>query len=170
MIKDWININSIEDFKKVGNFTYVRRLIKEDLNEFNKNNGNSEIDILKVLHITSNSIEGLIEKIKLLKTFAEKILINIDNIKDNKCDSNKYFKSDKHEIIFYLNELDGEERLNKLSVYKAHYLNETLARKWYLDIAKKIHPDTLVKDKIDGSEEAMSKLIAIYNGMKNNEK
>lgn len=105
----------------------------------------------------------------LIKAFVEENRINIDSIKENNCYSNKYFKSDKHEIIFYLNELDGEERLNKLSVYKAHYFNESVARKWYLDIAKKIHPDTLIKDKIDGSEDAMSKLIAIYNGMKNKE-
>ena len=73
-------------------------------------------------------------------------------------------------MIFYLNELDGEERLNKLSVYKIHYLNEELARKWYLDIAKKIHPDVLIKDNINGAEEAMSNLTAIYNGMRSNGK
>lgn len=170
MIKDWININNVEDFKKVGNFTYVRRLIKEDLNEFSKKNCITEIEILKVLHMTSNSISGLVEKINVLKVFVGKNIINIDSIQHDENYSNEYFKSEAHEIIFYLNELDGDERLNKLSVYKAHYLNEELARKWYLNIAKKIHPDALVNDKIVGAEEAMSKLIAIYNGMRNNGK
>lgn len=170
MIKDWININNKDDFKKIGNFTYVRKMIKEDLSEFSNNNCKSKLDLSKMINITSNSINGLIKKIVLLKSFIEENSKNMSISEGGKVDSNKYFKSEAHEMVFYLNELDGEERLNKLAVYKIHYLNEELARKWYLDIAKKIHPDVLIKDNIDGAEEAMSNLTAIYNGMRNNGK
>lgn len=170
MIEDWININNKEDFKKIGNFNYVRKMIKEDISKFNKDNSISGGELSKILNITSNSISGLIKKIVLLKTFIEKNSENTIISEQENIILNKYFKSEAHEIIFYLNELDGEERLNKLSVYKIHYLNEELARKWYLDIAKKIHPDVLIKDNINGAEEAMSNLTAIYKGMRNNGK
>lgn len=170
MIEDWININNKEDFKKIGNFNYVRKMIKEDISKFSKDNSISGVDLSKILNITSNSTSGLIKKIVLLKTFIEKNSENTIISEQENITLNKYFKSEAHEIIFYLNELDGEERLNKLSVYKIHYLNEELARKWYLDIAKKIHPDVLIKDNINGAEEAMSNLTAIYNGMRSNGK
>ena len=86
MIEDWININNKEDFKKIGNFNYVRKMIKEDISKFSKDNSISGVDLSKILNITSNSTSGLIKKIVLLKTFIEKnsentIISEQDNIK-----------------------------------------------------------------------------------------
>lgn len=172
MIKDWININNEEEFKKLGNFIYVRKLIKEDLNEFKSKNCITEIDILKVLHMTSNSIIGLVEKIKVIKTFVKANYINVeeknDLEKNNSTDVNsdrEYFKSEAHELIYYLIQLDGEERMDKLNIYSTHYHDKELAKSWYKDIAKKIHSDKLNNREIIGAEEAMSELTAIYKKM-----
>jgi len=182
MIEEWININNEEEFKKLGNFTYVRRLIKEDLNEFSSKNCMMDMDILKVLHITSNSINGLVEKIKVLKIFLQKNYIhlnsesdsqeaiNIDKNGNREINNDSYFfKSEVHELIYFLTQLDGEERMSKLKIYKSHYLNKDLARTWYCDISKRIHPDKLCGINIKGANMAMSNLTAIYKSMRNDE-
>lgn len=46
---------------------------------------------------------------------------------------NEYFISPVHELIFYLRELDGEARLDKLGITKFHYHNKAYAEKWYED-------------------------------------
>ena len=56
--------------------------------------------------------------------------------------------------------------MEKLKIYKAHYINKDLAKEWYKEIAKKIHPDVC---KEDGAEEAMAELTSIYNKMVSNE-
>ena len=92
--------------------------------------------------------------------------INFDNINNNYND-NKYFISKASEYIFYLVELDGKERMEKLKVTRKHYSNKKVAKEWRDNIAKEIHPDVC---KIKDAEKAIAKLNQLYSGMISNEK
>ena len=74
----------------------------------------------------------------------------------------EYFKSNADQYIFYLVELDGKTQATKLGISKLMYHNADLAKKWYRQIAKIIHPDITKHPK---SEEAMSVLNDIYKKM-----
>ena len=69
------------------------------------------------------------------------------------------------ELVYILNNIDGEKRAEKLGITKKHYGGKQAqanAKKWYLLGAKKIHPDMC---KLEGVEQAFSKLNELYNGM-----
>lgn len=161
MIKDWINANSNEDLLRLGKFTEVRAMVKKDLSEFSKDNFGKKDEIFKFILITSNSTKGLLKKIINLREFINKA--NDVTVKEELDDG--FFKSKAHEYIYYLTELDGDERINKLKIYKSHYLNKDAAKKWYREISKEIHPDKLVERKLKNSERAMAELSAIYSEM-----
>lgn len=52
-----------------------------------------------------------------------------------------YFKSEAVKIIYFLVELDGEARQNKLKITARLYRDIREARKWRDDLLKKVHPD-----------------------------
>lgn len=162
MIKDWIDINEVDELSKIGNFNYVRNLIKKDLEEFRVTNFEYEIDMMKILNITSNSREGLVNKIKILRSFIKSQ--SKENIVQSSyvSDDNDYFKSESHEIIYYLLELDGKERMKKLDVAEVYYYDKDMAKIWYHELTKKIHPDKVSNLDKDIATKAMSTLTAIY--------
>lgn len=79
----------------------------------------------------------------------------------------QYFVSKEAEIIFYLVELSGEVRLNKLGLTKSHYSNKNKATKWRNTILKIIHPDKCLHLR---SSEATKTLNSIYKEMIGNGK
>lgn len=166
MIQDWLNANSKEDLLKLGKFTEVRAMIKKDLREFSKDNFGKKDEIFKFIIITSNSTNGLLKKITNLREFINK---SGEIIKDEENSNEDFFKSKAHEYIYYLTELDGEERINKLKIYKSHYLNKDVAKKWYREISKEIHPDKLIGKKLKNLDKAMAELSAIYREMVDSE-
>ena len=66
------------------------------------------------------------------------------------------------EYIFYLLELEGELRMQKLGINKSHFTNKKKAKQWRDKISKEIHPD---KSDHKKAEEAMAKLNSIYEAM-----
>jgi len=79
---------------------------------------------------------------------------NIDELKNYK---NDFFKSKQAELLFYLTKLDGKQRNRMLGLKNEHYSNNKLAKKWYRDLVKYVHPDT------GGNEKAFSTLKKIYD-------
>jgi DnaJ-class molecular chaperone len=53
----------------------------------------------------------------------------------------EYFKSDVHRILFLLLEVDGRRRNAMLGIRRIHYCSKRKAKKWFLRLALKIHPD-----------------------------
>ena len=53
------------------------------------------------------------------------------------------FISKQAEYIYYLTELDGKTRNNKLGLTDIHYESKKEAKKWYKNIARLVHPDKL---------------------------
>ena len=66
----------------------------------------------------------------------------------------KYFVTKGSMYEFFLLELEGDQRLNKLGVTKQHYFDNVLATKWYEKIDKEIK-----------SKEAKEQLQTMYGKM-----
>lgn len=138
----WLNVNSVEELKSLGKFREVSREIKEDV-------GNN-------IKITGRGWNDIYENIIKFRNVIKKV----DNYQQKNNDS--YFVSPTDEYIFYLTELDGEIRMNKLGITKTHFTNKKKAKQWRDTISKQIHPDVSKHKK---SEEAMAKLNSIYSLM-----
>lgn len=90
------------------------------------------------------------------------------NTKYRKCDDviikheDPYFRSEASRYIFALVELDTEKRAELLGITRALYSDAKLAKKWYRDISKIIHPDVCNEAHAD---QAMAKLGQLYRRM-----
>lgn len=73
-----------------------------------------------------------------------------------------YFKSERLKYIFALTHMNGEERNKIINLTDYLYENKEEAKKWYHEIAKKIHPD-LNRDCQKQAEDAMKELKVIYS-------
>ena len=158
----WYEVKSVEELKSLGTLKSVKQEINKDIK------GITGIkEITQFIKMGSNSWKGQLTKIQNLKKIIE--LVNEENsiVSDNEEFSKEsYFKSDAHKYIFYLLELQGEIRMEKLKIYKSHYINNEVAKSWYKNIAKKIHPDVC---KDERAAEAMAELTSIFNNMVKNE-
>ena len=83
-------------------------------------------------------------------------------IKEITTPSEQYFISPSIEYIFYLVELDGEIRMNKLNITSKLFKDKKEAKSWRDKISKLIHPDVCTHAK---SSEAMMKLNELYQQM-----
>lgn len=144
---------TIEELKKIGNIRKLRKELKELLGDNIK--------------IKTKSWKDLLESIEALKKIAE--LINkMDSTQEEKeeheldKEQDLYFKGEAEKYIFYLLELDGKTRLNKLGVNKMHYAKKETASKWRNEIAKKIHPDNCTNKM---AQKAMNELNYLYREM-----
>jgi hypothetical protein len=114
----------------------------------------------KDIKIKSNTWQSLYESIESLRKIAQCFSDGVQS--ETEKSNDLYFKGEVEKIIFYLVELDGKLRLDKLGVNMMHYSKKELAEKWRNDIAKQIHPD---KCKHPKAVEAMSELNDIYKEM-----
>ena len=69
-----------------------------------------------------------------------------------------YFRGEAERYIFFLLELDGKPRLDKLGVNLMHYKSKGVAEAWRAQIAKVIHPDIC-------SHPLAGKAMTIFNDM-----
>lgn len=175
----WYNIETVDQLKNIGKFRDVSRMVKNDCGQIInvklgswKNLYNSIIQLKELIlefqedkdtiYSDNNSIDMNISTKKENTNLVRKIKdINMDN------DTSEFFTSKAAEYIFYLVELDGKERMDKLKVTRKHYCNKKVAKEWRDSIAKEIHPDLC---KIRDAEKAISKLNQLYAGMISNEK
>ncbi|MCS3665624.1 hypothetical protein GGP65_003268 [Salinibacter ruber] len=86
--------------------------------------------------------------------------------KDFSSGGNEFFISEPARLIFFLTELDRDEKLKKLNYKKIMNYRKEEAKKWRDSIAKKIHPDKCNHPK---SDEATEELNKIYRDIKSNE-
>lgn len=133
----------------------------------------SELKQIGKLNTLKNEINDFCNQSIIIKTNSwEKFYIAIDNIKKI-CNLNNaveqveicddlYFKGIAEKYIFFLLELDGKQRLDKLCVNRLHYAKKEIANKWRNDIAKIIHPDICHHPN---AEKAMSELNDMYKEM-----
>ncbi|MDX8289113.1 hypothetical protein SLL00_04890 [Metabacillus indicus] len=163
---DWLNVSSIEELKKLGKFTEIKKKISQEF-------GGS-------IKVSARSWDNLFTMIMELKLFLVKRTnlnkIDIDRNSNNSVSSNlrvvnytynrikniEYFKTEVDQYIYYLLELDGKVRQKKLNITDYHYRNNQYASKWYKDIIKIIDPDICKHEK---ANQAVAELNNIYKGM-----
>lgn len=75
----------------------------------------------------------------------------------------RYFISEAHEYMFYLLELSGKQRMNKLGITPMCYRNKGRAKQWRDEVSKIINSDVAFHP--DVLKEAESKLDEIYRNM-----
>lgn len=160
---DWLNANNIEDIKKFGTLNEVKKIIKNDLKVYFSGVKSKDKNIIEMISVKSSSWIGLLDKIKALKIFVNEFSdIKNNEIYNSDAYNNDYFKSKTDEYIFYLLEMDGKQRAEKLKINRKCYLNETEAKKWRNQIAKELHPD---KSNHKKATQATAKLNQLYKEM-----
>ena len=94
------------------------------------------------------------------------ITIGSDAVKsdENQSDDN-YFQSTSFKYIYALNHLEGKERNKAINLTDEIYDNADMAKKWYRDTMKLIHPDSNQTLKND-AEKAVVVLNQIYKRIK----
>lgn len=140
-----LNVKSVDELKSIGKFNEVKKELKKELEGFKG--------------IKWNSWDNLFKGIEAYKNF------NCKRKEDEKKEN--YFISKAAEYIFYLLELDGEARLEKLGITKMHFVSKDKAKNWRNNIAKIIHPD---KCNHKMAREATAKLSKIYMELTGDEK
>lgn len=146
MAVDFLKVESIEELKKCGSLPLIRE-------EFRTLVGNEDFAL------KTDTWDSMLESIMKVQN----LLKNFEALQQKKEESKElYFKGEAEKYLFYLLELQGEERLNKLGVNKMHYVNKERANKWKNNIAKIIHPDNCHHEK---AEEAMEVLNKLYEEM-----
>ncbi|MPQ45188.1 hypothetical protein [Clostridium tarantellae] len=160
---DWLNVESIEDLKAFGNLQKTRVLIRKDLETLFKNKKSKDKNIVEMIKLNSGSWQGLFDKIIALRSVIEDLQNNLVN---NNIVKEGYFNNLACEYIFYILELDGKQRADKLKITMKCYSNKKIAKKWRDSIAKVIHPD---KCPNKGATEAIVKLNQLYEEMVGNE-
>ncbi len=156
VILDWFSVTSVEELKVLGKFNEVRARIKDDGGKHIHISGRSWIDLLK-------SIEGFKQTLEKLNVIScQTVEVNIVNESSLVQSDREYFTNLANEYIFYLTQLDGELRMNKLGITSIHFSDKRKAKSWRDKISKTIHPD--VCHHVHASE-AMSQLNDLYNQM-----
>lgn len=136
--------NSKYELRDIGKFKFL----KHSINNLFEN----------VIIIKANSWEKFYNSINNIREFCN---LNNDYNKSNNS-NDLYFKGNAERYIFFLLELDGKERLDKLGINKLHYSKKEIANKWRNNIAKIIHPDICHHPN---AENAISKLNDMYKEM-----
>ena len=147
-------------------FVNIRLEIKKDLESLIKKHGYKEKTSLEIFKITSGTWTGLFNKIVIFRDILYSL--NKTNTKASNTiliQSNSeinYFKSEEDALIFYILEMDGKKRSEKLGITRNCFVNKSAAKKWRAKISLKIHPD---KTQNKNATKAAAKLNQLYSEM-----
>lgn len=182
---EWLYIKNKDDLKKYANerynknpFNKLRKEITEDLKNY-INNVDEKVKLNgDLILITASSWNKLFEKIYLFREITNKLGIN-NNEEETKVKVNEefeneffntdgyeseYFKSKNDELIFYIVELSGKKRNEKLGVKSEFYKDKVAAEKWRRNILLKIHPDISKNSKASEAIIQFEKLCELIIG------
>lgn len=152
---EWLKVKDLEELKQLGTFNEVRKQIKLDGGKHIHITGRSWNELLE-------AINGFKEKIEMLKINEhQSVEVSKKRLDDHPSNSH-YFTSLASEYIFYLTELDGELRMNKLKIKSTHFSDQRQAKSWRDKISKVIHPDICHHQQ---ASEAMAQLNDLYHQM-----
>jgi DnaJ-class molecular chaperone len=131
------------------------------------------MNVKKIINSKDIGKLGSIEELAIvINTFMQPFSANINTnndlidaikfIKNNINFSDKIFCSKSKEYLFYLINLEGEQRNKLLGITDTHYEDKAEATKWYHEIAKHVHPDQNTDKKANIAFDILTK---IYNTM-----
>lgn len=130
---DFESINTIEDIKNYGSE-------KEWIDLLN--------GIVAPMKVNIRSFQDVLSIVELLKSKWAPMMQGC-------------FVSKKAEYIFYLTKLEGKQRNKLLGISDEMYENKELAKSWYKNIAKSVHPDSNNGDE----SKAFLVLKELYDNM-----
>lgn len=128
----WLKAQTVDELKKMGTLQEVSKQVRRDCRG--------------AININTDNWNSLFESIKLLRLIVREI--------DETNEEN--FTSKGSQYIFYLTELEGKERKEKLNVRRRLYANRTMATEWKNQIEKEI-----ISEEIDS--KIVQKAISILN-------
>ena len=138
---------SVDELKQCGKLVEVRKIFKDTVGSLGFNG-------------KTNSWAAMFETIQKYNQVTGKPAKKEE--KESSTWDDPFFKSEEAMYIFYLTQLDGEARADKLGINKIHYGSETAARRWMQNIAKHVHPDNSTHPY---ARQASEELNGIYAGM-----
>ncbi len=159
---DWIHVLTVDELKKLGKFKEVKEQIKTDVGTTIKISGRGWKDLYQSIQ----SFKEIISKLQLSdmpiahESKGEPQLVITDE--ETEKNTTEYFSTKACEYIFYLVELDGKLRMDKLGITPALFSNKKTAKRWRDHISKVIHPDHCQHQR---ASEAMAELNQLYNQM-----
>lgn len=171
---EFLNCYTIEELKKHGKLYELGRRLKEYIGTgitIKANSWNALLESIKALRKVNAIMENPSSKLEGdegVENASSQLENNegIENpsskLEDDEERGIPFFKSENDEVVFYLTQLDGKDRLDKLGVSIVHYSDKKLANKWRNSILKKIHPD---KWKDGLGTQATAELNNIYKEM-----
>lgn len=146
---NWMDIQSVSELKALGTLKEVKKMLADAM-------------ACEGL-VTGTSFDQLFQKLVSLQKIVQTHSSHHETPQTPPVSSEEiYFNSSAHEYLFYLLELEGELRMNKLGITRQHFSNPKLAKQWYHAIAKQIHPDICHHPK---ATLAMSELSQLFNEM-----
>lgn len=158
----WLHVNNIEEIKSFGNLNEVKKIIKNDLKKYFNGLESKDKNIIEMISVKSSSWVGLLDKVKALRIFINEFSEVSTITNSGEIYEGEYFKSRTDEYVFYLLEMDGKKRAEKLAINRKCYINAVEAKKWRNKIAKELHPD---KSNHEKATEATAKLNQLYKEM-----
>ncbi|OOO00573.1 MAG: hypothetical protein ATN35_06625 [Epulopiscium sp. Nele67-Bin004] len=126
-------VTNINEFKQLGKFGEISQILNLMINPFK---------------IEATTYEELYEAFQLL----------VEKWSDFKSGP---FVDKKSEYTFYLTKLEGKQRNKMLGITDEMYENPELAKQWYRQIAKLVHPDI----GVDSTNKAFIALQDLYQVM-----
>jgi len=105
MALDFLKVESVEELKEYGGLQQVRE-------EFKVLVGDEDFTL------KTNTWDNMFKSVLLV----QQLLQNFDMLQQNRKENEElYFKGEAEKYLFYLLELQGEERLKKLGINKIHH-------------------------------------------------
>lgn len=160
---DWLNAQSLNDLKKYKTLTKLRSEVNNDIKKLFDDKTFKDKNTIEMINIKSASWKGMYDKIVTFRAIINELNSDDSVVTDNSVTNyNGVFRSQVDEYIFYLLELDGKVRSDKLNVTRGCYSNKKEAKVWRDTIAKVIHPDKCTDCR---ANEAYLKLTDMYEEM-----
>ncbi|HFJ9494793.1 hypothetical protein CN520_02720 [Bacillus cereus] len=148
----WFEVKTVEELRQLGKLKDIKFKVSNDLGPNIK--------------VVARSWDDLFVAVKSLKRFVE-FKTGSYEFKEKVENNVPYFKSEVDKLIYYIMELDGEVRQEKLNITPFHYQNKEFATTWRNKLMKKLHPDVC---KHPMAQKATVELNYLYARMVQNGK
>ncbi|WP_297632283.1 hypothetical protein [uncultured Clostridium sp.] len=170
----WLNAENEKDLRKLTKERYktrqlenLKREINSDIDKFLEGNG-LDVGPKNSKKIVARGWSELYSKILRIKEFYLNLQSKNSNeeIEKKRGENTKtveieYFKSRSDELIFYILELSGKNRNEKLGVKESFYRNKRQGKTWRNKILKEIHPDVCTNERANEAIHAFEQLCEL---------
>lgn len=168
----WLNIESENELRKLAKERYgtrplenLKKEINSDIDKFLEEKG-LDVGPKNSKKFVARKWNELYSKTLKIKSFYFSLENKSRGEKLEKKGGKKtveieYFKSRSDELIFYILELSGKNRNEKLGVKESFYRNKKQGKTWRNKILKEIHPDVCTNERANEAIHAFEQLCEL---------